>query len=453
MSTDVATVTPPTAATVRQWYDDVPRGTATQKLLGYVAIGITIVGFGIWANTALINGAVVANGMFVATGQNKVVQHLEGGVIKDILVREGDIVEPGQTLVRLDDTSARAELRRLVLRYALDSAMTTRLMAEMNGDDEVVFPPDLIAKAADVDVSTTIEAQRLTFEARRKNLNTQIAALNDSISALHKRIEAGDIQEQSVKQQIALIREELESKSTLLPGGLIKKSELLALQRAEAGLAGEVGRLGGDVGDARDRIARTREEIAGLRATAVKEAVEQMHQIGADLADVRERIRAAQGVLTRMEIKAPVQGVVVKLRYHTSGGVVEAGKAVLEIVPLPDDLVIEVRVRAQDIDHVAVGQKADIRLVALNQRTTPMAHGDVVYVSADALPDDAKPGQVADGYVARVRYIPSDWASERDFKPKPGMPAEVYIRTGSRTFFQYLMKPVTDSMNRAFREH
>ena len=303
------------------------------------------------------------------------------------------------------------------------------------------------------DIDEIIDTQKLAFEARRKNVQTQIAALNDSINALQTRVDAGGLQEVSTKQQVDLIREEFASKSTLLPGGLIKKSELLALQRTEASLMGEMGRLGGDIGDAKARIARTKEEIAGVRATAIKDAVEQLHQVGADLVDVRERVRAAEGVLGRIEIKAPVRGAVVKLRYHTAGGVIEPGKPVMEIVPLRGDLVVEARVRSRDIDHVEVGQRAEIRLTALDQRTTPMAHGHVIYVSADAVPDDAKPGQSPDSYITRVHVDQIGANPEFNFRPKPGMPAEVYIQTGARTFFQYLMKPVTDSMNRAFREH
>ena len=161
-------------------------------------------------------------------------------------------------------------------------------------------------------------------------------------------------------------------------------------------------------------------------------------------------MRAAQGVLSRIEIKAPVHGVVVKLRYHTAGGVIEPGKPVMEIVPPREDLVIEARVRSRDIDHVEIGQKADVRLTALDQRITPMAHGHVVYVSADAVPDDAKPGQAPDPISRGFVSIQLLHTATRNFKAKPGMPAEVYIQTGARTFFQYLMKPVTDSMNRLF---
>ena len=329
-------------------------------------------------------------------------------------------------------------------------------MAEIQGDRQVDFPTDLAPKSAGLDIrdiDEIIDTQRLAFDARRKNVDTQIAALADAITGLQQRIDAGGLQEQSVKQQVELIREEFASKSTLLPGGLIKKSELLALQRSEANLVGEIGKLGGDVGDARARIARTKEEMAGIRATAIKDAVEQLHQVGADLADVRERMRAAEGVLGRIEIKAPVRGAVVKLRYHTAGGVIEPGKPVMEIVPSREDLLVEARVRSRDIDHVEIGQRAEVRLTALDQRITPMAHGHVVYVSADAVPDDAKPGQAPNSYITRIRLDQLGSHSDPNFKAKPGMPAEVYIQTGERTFFQYLMKPVADSMNRAFREH
>ena len=307
----VTTPNVPASATPRSWYDDIPHKTTAHKVGGYFAVALTVLGFGLWANTALISGAIVATGLFVTTGQNKTVQHLEGGVIKDILVREGDIVEPGQVLVRLDDTTPRAELRRLALRNALNTAKVARYMAEIQGDAEVDFPTDLVPKSAGIDIrdiDEIIDTQKLAFEARRKNVQTQIAALNDSINALQTRIDAGGLQEVSTKQQVDLIREEFASKSTLLPGGLIKKSELLALQRTEASLMGEMGRLGGDIGDAKARIARTKEEIAGVRATAIKDAVEQLHQVGADLVDVRERMRAAEGVLGRIEIKAPVRG-------------------------------------------------------------------------------------------------------------------------------------------------
>jgi HlyD family secretion protein len=236
---------------------------------------------------------------------------------------------------------------------------------------------------------------------------------------------------------------------------LIRKPEVLALQRAKANLQGEIGRILGEIGDARERISRTKEQIHGVRKVAIKAVVEQMHETHAELNDVRERIRSASGILSRIQITAPVRGIIVKLRYHTPGGVIEAGKNILEIVPLNEELLIEVRVRPQDIDNVRRGQRAVVRLTALSQRTTPMISGEVVYVSADALPNEKTTQQSppADVYVARVKLDSAEMATIlANFPPVPGMPAEVYIQTAERTFFEYLMQPIKDSMSRAFRE-
>ena len=186
--------------------------------------------------------------------------------------------------------------------------------------------------------------------------------------------------------------------------GLIRKPELLLLQRMHANLQGEVGRLIGEMGDAKERIARSREQIAGVRKTAIKTAVEQLQEVRGELVDVRERMASSRGILDRVKIMAPVKGAVVRLRYHTRGGVIEPGKPIMEILPLQAELIIEVRVRPQDIDSVKAGQPATVRLTALSRRVTPMVAGEVIYVSADALVDEKKAqGSTSDIYVARVK--------------------------------------------------
>jgi HlyD family type I secretion membrane fusion protein len=441
-----------TAIAVREWYADVPHRTYVPTAAGITSVVVFLLGFGYWSNTALIAGAVITSGAFVTTGQNKIIQHLEGGVIREILVREGDNVEAGQPLIQLDPTAPRSELDRLVLRHMRSEAMEARLVAEIRNDQQVTFPPDLLARRNDPDIKSIVGAQELTFEAWRKNLEADIAALLDSISAIKERISAAQTQKKAVERQIELIGEELTNKSALLPGGLVRKPEILALQRAQAALHGEVGKLEGEIGEAKEQIAKTEQQIVGMRTSAIKDAVEQLHQTRAEITDFRERIRSQQGILDRVSIAAPVRGIVVKLRYHTTGGVIEPGKNIMEILPLRDNLVIEVRVRPQDIDHVKVGQEASIRLTALNRRTTPTLVGKVLYVSADALPDDLQTVQGREVYVVRVGLDENQPPPMQNFKPKPGMPAEVYIRTAERTFFEYLMQPIRDSMARAFRE-
>jgi len=443
------------SASENSWYADIPRSTRAPTLFGLTVIAVWIAGFGVWGGTAPIAGAVMSSGVFVATGQNKIIQHLEGGVIRDIAVHEGDVIEAGQLLVQLDETAPRAELRRLDLRRIRLKAMDARLQAEMREQSDFVFPAELQAVAQDdQEVGAILESQRLLFVAHRNSLDSEIASITDGIKGLQQRIEGNKAQETGVHAQLKLLEEEIEAKDLLLKTGLVRKPELLALQRTRANLQGEVGRLSGEMGDARERIAKSWEQIASTKKAAIKTAVEQLQDSRGELNDVRERLRTAQGVLDRVRITAPVKGVVVKLRYHTPGGVVEPGKDIMEILPLQEELIIEVRVRPQDIDHVKRGQQAMVRLTALSKRLTPMVTGEVFYLSADALPDDKRnlTHVAGDGYVARVKLDPDDAAKLQGFAPMPGMPAEVYIKTGDRTFFEYLTRPIRDSMARAFRE-
>lgn len=439
---------------VQPWYHDVPRNARWATLFGATVMTATVMGFGVWGNTAPISGAVIATGVFTTTGQNKTIQHLEGGVIGKILVREGDVVESGQPLIMLDDVAPRAELRRLHLRQMRAEAIETRLRAEAAGQDSLTFPPHLTAAATDPDIAALLTSQRATFEARRANVASDITTYQKSIDGLEERIAGSKVQLTALHQQAELLKEELEGKTALLARGYIRKPEVLALQRSAANIQGEIGRITGDVGDSRERIARSLEQMEGVRKQAIKVASEQLQDISAELNDVRERSRAMRNQLERTRITAPVKGTVVKLRYHTPGGVIEPGKSIMEIVSLQDELIIEARVRPQDIDKIRHSQTATVRLTALNQRTTPMAEGTVVYISADALPDDKMRAipSAPDIYVVRVKLKSTSLALIHGFEPTPGMPAEVYIQTTERTFFEYLMQPLRDSMARAFRE-
>jgi HlyD family secretion protein len=307
--------------------------------------------------------------------------------------------------------------------------MEARLVAEIRNEPQVTFPSDLLARQNDPDIKSIVGAQQLTFDAWRRNLEADIAALQDSISAIKERISASQTQKKAVEHQLELIGEELTNKTALLPAGLVRKPEILALQRAQAALHGEIGKLQGEMGEAKEQIAKTEQQIVGMRTAAIKDAVEQLHQTRAEMADFRERIRSQQGVLDRVNITAPVRGIVVKLRYHTTGGVIEPGKNIMEILPLRDNLVIEVCVRPQDIDHVKIGQEASVRLTALNRRTTPTLTGKVLYVSADALPDDLQTVAGREGYVVRIQLDEEQPPPMQNFKPKPGMPA---VRSISR---------------------
>ncbi|MBV8186222.1 MAG: HlyD family type I secretion periplasmic adaptor subunit [Alphaproteobacteria bacterium] len=446
-----------TPAHEEEWYDRISRSGRRAAFLGYALIGSFLLGFGSWAGMALIAGAIVTPGLFVATGENKIVQHLDGGVIKDIRVREGDSVEAGQVLIVLDDTQAKAELRRLYLREARGEAMRIRLLAEADLTTMLAWPPEFAKYEGDPEVRAILDAQMSTFTARRRNMETDVATLQESINALVERIEANKIQIAHTQKQAALYEEEIGAKAQLATSGLVRKSEVLQLQRGQAASSGEIGRLLGEMGDARERISRAKEQINVVYHQAVKTAMEQLQEALADLQDVRERMRTANATLGRIQITAPVRGVVVKMRYHTPGGVIEPGRSIMEILPVDDTLLIEARVRPQDIDHVKIGQDANIRIVGMNARSTPSITGSVIYVSADAVPDRAGfnaslDGNSRDVFIARIKVEQGEMSRIPGFHPIAGMPVEVFIRTGDRTFFEYLTKPVMDSFSRAFRE-
>jgi membrane fusion protein, type I secretion system len=438
-----------------EWYSGIPRSTRAATIFGFLVMTVFLAGFGSWAYTAPIAGAIIAGGSFVATGENKIIQHLEGGVIKQIRVREGDVVEKGAVLIDLDERQPRAELRRLVLREARAMAQEARLTAEMLEQDDVDFPQSVLDRRDDPDIAEIIEHERQALAARRNAIKTEIATLMEGVDALNQRVEGGKAQLVAVREQLAFVEEELEGKKSLLKKGLIRKPEVLSLERAKSNLTGEIGRLNGEIGDARERIARIMEQVTGVRNDTVKAAVEEMHQVSAELKDVSELVTSAKAVVERVSITAPVKGVVVKLQYHTPGGVIEPGKPIMELLPVQEELVIEAQVRPRDIDVVKRGQQAMVRLTALNRRITPMVGGEVVYVSADSLVTgrqaESSQGQ-NDMYIARIKLNIIEVSKISGFAPTPGMPVEVYIKTADRTFLEYLFKPIEDSMSRAFRE-
>jgi HlyD family type I secretion membrane fusion protein len=455
------------AHSMHQWSRGVPLSASWPTIAGFAILVLWVGCFGVWAALAPLNGAVVASGVFVATGQNKLVQHFEGGIIRDLLAKEGDVVEADQVLVRMDDTPARAKLRRLVLRQYRLLTMKARLESEMRGTDALEMPQPLAANAADPEVVAIFERQRTELRARRASLADEESVLRKEIAGLDESIRGYETQVKSTEQRLALFAEELKDKNTLLERQLVRKTEVLSLQRAEAGLAGDLGELTGRIADARERIARAQQRIAHLRSAAIQRAVQELRETEAELDDILEQMRAAHDVAERIEVRSPVRGVVVKQNFHTTGGVAAPGAVIFELLPVLDELIIETKVKPNDISHVVVGQQALVRLAALNQRITPMIAARVTYLSADALAAQtpqvsqaqvshakgAQDNALRDFYIVRVRLDVED-AKERvrDFRPTPGMPADVYIKTGERTFFEYIMRPVLDSFARAFRE-
>lgn len=434
------------------WHTEVPRSIRKQAVSGLALMILCFGGFGAWAFRAPLAAAVITQGSFVATGQNKVVQHLEGGIIKAILVNEGDQVRRGQPLVTLDETAARGNNRQLFLRLARLEAINARLDAEQGEKSEVAFPDFLKNETDDPEVAGILESQSQNFTGSRSKLNSDIQLLESNIAALKFRADGYDSQRKSMETQIKYLKDELAAKSELLGQGLIRRTETNALSRAIADAQGQIGRLVAEVSEAGAEATKFEGQIAQTRATYRQAALDEMQKIEAELDSVREQQRSTASVLKRASIDAPVDGVVVRLYFHTPGGVIESGKSILEILPTDVPLIVETQIPRNSIDVVRKGQHASVRLTALNQRTTPILNGQVEYVSADSIPD-AKAGTGArEFYIARVSLPANELSRVSGFSPTPGMPAEVMIQTAERTFVEYLTKPIADSMSRAFRE-
>lgn len=435
------------------WFDGVPRSVRQHTILGLLFLLLAFGGFGYWATTAPLSAGLISQGSFVATGSNQIVQHLEGGIIAEILVREGDRVAKGQTLVRLDQTAAYAREEELFLRRARLEAMTARLVALSEESDQMTLTPFLIENANRTDVADIIIGQYQAFEVAKQKLALDLTVLQNNTSALVIRLEGFETQAGYAATMIDIIGEELDTKTALLNEGLTRSDQVFALRRAMSEATGQLARLNSQISETRLLMEKSTDQTDQVRSAFENEALEELQVMNAELDSVREQHNSAKSISLRSEIAAPVDGVVVQLKYNTPGGVVEPGKPIAEILPLNAPLIIETMVPRSNIDSIVVGQEAMIRLVALNQRTTPVLQGNIFYVSADAIRDTTTGQPTRDVYVARIELKASELSRvPGDFQPLPGMPAEVIIATNERTFLQYVVKPITDSMARAFRE-
>ncbi|WP_170332542.1 HlyD family type I secretion periplasmic adaptor subunit [Ruegeria arenilitoris] len=433
------------------WYAEVPRSINHLIVIGMIMLVVCFGGFGIWSFRAPLAAAVIAQGSFVATGRNKIVQHLEGGIIQDIKVIEGQAVKAGQVMMTLDQTSAEANERELFIRKIRLQAMSERLNAEYGELQRLEFSPNLIAASDDTEVLSILDGQKITFDLSRKTLLNDIALLERNMEALRIRSSGFEAQLESMVRRAEILQEEFETKEALFEKGLVRKGELNTIRRVQAEAEGQQARLQAEAAEISQMLLKYEEQISRTRAAYREAALDELGVIEADLESVREKARQARSVLDRAVVRAPVTGTVVRLHYHTPGGVIETGEPIAEILPADAPLIIEAQIPRTEIDSVVTGQDATVRLVALNQRTTPVLNGQVFYLSADSLIEETN-GAPQEVYLARISLEPEEIERVRGFIPTPGMPAEIMIQTEERTFAAYIAKPVTDSMSRAFRE-
>ncbi|MEX2642193.1 MAG: HlyD family type I secretion periplasmic adaptor subunit [Acetobacterales bacterium] len=415
------------------------------------AVGLTLLlgGLAAWGARAPLASAVIAPGVVKVSGNRKQVQHLQGGTVGELLVNDGDKVRAGDILIRLDGERARVSVTILQIKLDTVRALEARLRAERDRTPWVEFPADMLERAADTRLADTLAAQLSLFEARRESLSGQEALLLQQVDQLREEITGLESQRQAKQRQIGLITEETAGLRELHDKGFAPKTRLLALEREAASLEGERGEHIAAVARARKAIGETGMQAIQIRNEFREEVVNQLRDAQAEIFDLQERLAAAREQLYQLDIRTPVDGVVVGLQAHTIGGVIKAGETILEIVPSAQDLLVEARVQLTDIDNVAIGHEADVQFTAFKQRVTPVVTGRVSYVSADRIEDQAS-GQAY--YIARVKMPAEEIDRLGDEQLQPGMPANVIIKTGERTALQYLVQPILDSMNMAWRE-
>lgn len=424
-------------------------GTRKVVLVGTIIVLIFFGVFGAWAVFAPLDSAAIAVGTVEVENNRKIVQHLEGGIVKDILVRDGDEVKAGQTLIRLVGIQPRAQLQLIRGQRNALFARAARLRAERDGNSGISFPEELNVQSDDPRVQESMLGQLNIFEARRDAIDGQRRILGQRVAQFREEIIGLQAQIRSADEQLVLIDDELTGLQTLFDKGLTPKSRLLALQRRRAEIQGERGQNLSGIARAKQNITEAEIRIFELRTEQISEVVAELREVETELLDLEERLGAAVDVQRRTDVISPADGIVVDMQVTNVGAVIQPGERLLDVVPGNEKLVIEARVTPTDIDVVHPGLPAQVRLVAFNQRITPTVEGTVASVSADRLIDEATGESY---YTARIEISNPDDPTLDGLVLLPGMPAEVLIRTGERTLVQYLVSPVQQSFTRSLTE-
>jgi len=425
-------------------------GSDLSSVDGAKRIGLTIFFlvfgvFGLWSVLAPLDGAAYAPGTVTVKSYKKTVQHLEGGIVADILVRDGDVVEAGQPLLILDDTQSMSSLEIIASQHAALKMREARLIAERDKSDGVVYTQD--PTFSETDVEQEVTAQTQIFAARRTANEGRREILKQRVSQLQNQIEGMEALRQSKELLAQSYAEELSDTQVLLAQGFSEKTRLREAERSYAAFSGEAAELTANISSTQVQIGETELQILQQESDFHNEVVAELSEVQSALKDANERLTALRDIVSRTTIVAPDAGVVNGMQIHTIGGVIGPGSRIAEIVPASDELVIEASVSPIDIDRVSVGQEARIRFSTFGSRA-PTFFGEVLSLSADALTNESTG---ASYYLARIEVIPES-QEFGDLALLPGMPAEAFINTGARTFLQYLFKPLSNSFARSFNE-
>ncbi|MCK0163723.1 HlyD family type I secretion periplasmic adaptor subunit [Marinobacter sp. S6332] len=430
--------------------NEIPTDYSRRVRVGLIVLLVTFVGAGGWAAFAPLDGAAIAPGRVIVESQNRVVQHLEGGIIDGLMVRDGSRVSHGDPLVILSDTKPRAELNIVESQLREELGREARLRAERVGAKKISFPDELTEQDSSA-ARNIIEGQEGLFKSRTEALEGQLSIYKQRIKALAQQINGLRAMNRTLDSRVASYEEELSNWQELFDQELADRNRINEMQRELYRLQGEKSGNDSRLAELEIKIGETESEALVTKQNYAEEVSEQLRESQRNVADLRARRTALQDTLNRTTILSPVTGTVVGLAVHTVGGIVRPGDTLMEIVPSDQEFTIQARVQPQDIDRVAVGQKADVRLSAFNQQTADIIEGEVLGLSADSL-------KVENGeeryYEAKIEITQQglETMQAQGMYLVPGMPADIMIKTGERTALQYLLDPVTHMVERAFRE-
>lgn len=430
---------------------DINQFSSTRKTIiyGFGIIALIFGALGGWAAVAPLSQGAVASGKVVVENQRKTVQHLEGGIVKDILVKEGDSVTAGDTLFTLDDKRNKANADALTKQYFLSRAEEARLIAEMKKKTSIDFPSELTEAPEQYLAKQIMFNQQALFNARKQALEGEFEILGKKEVQLKKLAQGLRAQKDSKARQIELLSEEIKDNQKLFESKSISKVRLLELKRMEADMEGEYGSLISEIASTELQTSETRLKMLQLEKSFQEKILLEMREVQKRLVETQEKMLAAIDILQRMVITAPVSGIVVNNQVYTQGEVINSGETLLEIVPQNIKLVVEAQVQTQDIDTIAPGMEAEVRFLPFKQRLIPIVIGQVAAVSADILENE----RTGDSYyLAKVEIPPAEMEKLGEHTLVPGMPADVIVNAGEYTMLEYLLAPLTDNFARAFKE-
>lgn len=428
-------------------------------LMGLIVILLFFGGLGAWASIFPISGAVMAPGKIKVSQERKTVSHLEGGIVDKILVRDGEKVQQGDVLIKLRNKQATAQVDMIQGQIMINLAKAARLRAQKDEMEKIVWPPALLMQASkekeqDDKVQVVQEAMQKEqdiFQSSRNSLQKRVSTLQNQIEQLQENIQGAQEEMQAQEEIISVVQEELQAKEELLKEEYLDKSEILSLRRSLAEHKGRRGSLRQKIAESRQKIQEKMLSIESQRSEYREEAASELSQVNDRLFELRQQLIPSLDKSERLKVRAPISGEVVNMQVHSEdGGVIKAGSPILDIVPQDAKLVVECRIREDQITKVSRGQKTRVQLSAFNRVTTPQVEGELVWISADRIEEDTRSGTQT--YFKGHVHVDQESLQQADAYLSPGMPATAFITTEERTFLTYILEPILLNMDRALRE-